>query len=349
MRRYIRKSDMPDSERTKLDFVFSVYGPGMKEASLAAHAFAVRYAKTHGRRLAGGHVSVARPDDAYWDISLIEDSVKLPDVIGGMGFGEYLGEAFKSRYVRTGFFDDVPLPRSPISLFDGIDLVDGTGSYHMYGGSAFGFLVNTRKLDGRPVPKTWAEVLNPRYRNMVVCGFNIDDINEIILLYLYRFFGMEGIEAFADNLAAPIDTLDMMRTSLRSRNSHAIYLIPHFFAKAAPQEDYLVRVWPDDGALLAPYYFLAHNTADCGVADIIDFFLGDDLARALTGKEMFHIYSRDLDAMCDGRRFAWLGWDWLLDRDIIETMRAIDEVLVPLVLKKHPELEKDMGRALWNG
>ena len=30
-------------------------------------------------------------------------------------------------------------------------------------------------------------------------------------------------------------------------------------------------------------------------------------------------------------------------------MRAIDEVLVPLVLKKHPELEKDMGRALWNG
>lgn len=349
MRRYIRQSDMPDSERRKLDFAFSVYGPGMKDASLAARAFTARYAKTHGHHLTGGHGSVARPDDAYRDISLIEDPTKLPDVIGGMGFGEYMGEAFKNRYVRTGFFDDVPIPRDPIPLFDGVDLADSTGSYHMYGGSAFCFLVDVRKLDGRPIPKTWADVLDSRYRDMVVCGFNIDDINEIILLYLYRFFGMEGIEAFADNLVAPIDTLDMMRTSLRGRNRHAVYLIPYFFAKAAPQEDYLVRIWPDDGALLAPYYFLAHNTVDCGVKDIVDFFFGDDLARALTGKGMFHIYSRDLDAACDGKRFAWLGWDWLLDRDIIETMRAIDEVLVPLVLKKRPEFEKDVGRALWNG
>ena len=357
MRRYIRRTDLTDAERTKLDFVVGVHGPLMKEVALATRAFIGSYNRTHSRRICGGHPSLGRDDPNFKDISLIEDPAKLPDVIGATCFGEFFGRQFLDRYARTGFFEPVDYPAPPIPLFEGVDLVDPTGSFHVFGGCAFEMLVDTRKLEGRPVPHTWADLLDPRYRDMVVCGFNVDDINEYFLLYYYRFFGAEGLAAFAENLAAPVDTLDMMRTSLRTRNRHAILLLPHFFAVGAPQEDYLVHVWPEDGALLAPYALLAHNTSDQRVRDIVGFFLGHEFASALDGtdlptmpgKKSFHIYSRGLDPVYETRRFKWLGWDWVMERDIVETMRTIDGIVTPIVLRKHPELRSDIGRALWNG
>ncbi len=387
MRRYIRRNDLPDSRRRKLDFVLSVYGPGMKEATQAANRFVASYNASHNERIEGGHASIVKPDPAYQDISLIRDASKLPDVIGGMGFGEFLGADFRRRFVDTREFEDFARPGAvscgpgpgplwgasdaqttllpwhrpdgsaegdscrtfPISVFDGVDLVDASGSYHIFGGSAFTMLVDTRKLGGLPVPRSWADILDPAYYDLVVCGFNIDDINEIPLLYIYRMFGDDGLAAFADNLSEPVDTLDMMRMSLRKRNTHAVFLLPWFFAEAAPREDFLIRVWPSEGALLAPYYVLARNTDEQRVRDILDFFYGQDLADSLAGKNMLHVCSEQQRCELDGRRLAWLGWDWLLARDIIETMAHIDSIVVPRVLAKHPELAASQGRALWNG
>lgn len=349
MRRLLRRYDLRDEDREKLDFVFSVYGPGMKDASLASKAFIARYNKTHGLPIRGGHGSLARRDPSYADISFIENVLMLPDVIGGMGFGEFLSVGFRQRFVDTGTFEDFPYPAMPSPMFGGVDMVDASGSYHIYGGSCFGFLVDTRKLEGKPVPRMWSDVLDPLYRDMVVCGFNIDDINDIVLLNIFRFFGTPGLEAFARNLAAPVDTLDMMRTSLRARNRHAIFILPCFFGAAAPHEEWLVHVWPDDGAFLAPYYLMARNTGTPKVQAILNFFFGRELEGALTGKKMLHINAREVDPALEGRRLKWVGWDWLLERDIIDVMREIDDVVVPLVLEKHPKLAADLGKALWNG
>ena len=98
MRRYYRRYELSDTDRPKLDFAFGVYGPGIKDTSLAANAFVAGYNKAHGRPLRGGHGSLTHPDPAYADISLIEDEQKLPDVIGGMGFGEFLG--YRNRNLR---------------------------------------------------------------------------------------------------------------------------------------------------------------------------------------------------------------------------------------------------------
>ena len=46
----------------------------------------------------------------YADVSFIEDASKLPDVIGGMGFGEFLSIGFRRRFVNTRTFDDFPYP-----------------------------------------------------------------------------------------------------------------------------------------------------------------------------------------------------------------------------------------------
>lgn len=349
MRRLFRRYDLPDRDREKLDFAFNVYGPGMKEASLAARSFAARYNAAHSLSIRGGHGSLSRHDPNYADISFIENPSKLPDVIGGMGFGEFLSTDFRRRFVDAGTFEDFPYPSAPSPLFDGVDMVDASGSYHIYGGSCFGFLVDTRKLEGKPVPHTWEDVLDPMYRDMVVCGFNIDDINDIVLLNIFRFFGKPGLEAFARNLAAPIDTLDMMRTSLRARNRHAIFILPYFFGEAAPHEDWLIHIWPDDGAFLAPYYLLARNTGEPKVQAILDFFFGSELKSALSGKKMLHVNGRADDPAPEGRRLRWVGWDWLLARDVIATMREIDGIVVPRVLEKHPELAADIGKALWNG
>ncbi|MCH4184072.1 MAG: ABC transporter substrate-binding protein [Eggerthellaceae bacterium] len=352
---------MADSERNKLDFIFSVHGPGIKEASLAAKRFKASYEKEHGRRIVGGHAPIGRYSPDYADISLIKDRNKLPDVVGGMGFGEYIDKVFTARYVDTDCFKGITYPRAAISLFDGIKLSDNKCAYHIYGGSAFVMLVDERKLGGAPMPQCWDDLLKPCYRDKIVCGFNIDDINEIFLIYLFKDHGDDGLRAFAENLVKPIDTLDMMRTSLIQQNNNAIYLMPHFFACSAPKESYLHIVWPDEGALFVPYYFLTQNKNEELDKAIINFFLSDDLASALTKMNLFHIYSqlgsvdpargfseRSLYGARD-RTFKWLGWDWLLKQDIIKLMKHIDSIVTPIVLSKNPMLRKDIGKALWNG
>ncbi len=348
MRRYQRKYELSDEERIKFDFVMSVFGPGMKEASLAAERFKAQYAKTHARPLRGGHGSISRIDPNFSDISLVQDPDKLPDVISGMGFGEFMGEEFKKRYLETGLYSNISFPRPASAQFSDIALTNPGGYYHLYGGSPFTMLVDKRKLDGAPVPTHWNELLSPVYRNKLVVGFNIDDINEFPLLYLYRFFGKEGLISFTNNLADLVTTLGMMRVSLRQNNSHAIFILPHFFACAAPKEEYLIEVWPDEGAWLAPYYLLAKNTESESVRAILDFLLGEEYAEVLRGRKMAHIYATPEEGLED-RRYAWIGWDWLDEHPIIQTMKEIDDIVVPRILAAHPEYERSRGRALWNG
>ena len=331
----------------------------------------------------------------------MEDADKLPGVIGGVGFGEFVGKWFVGRHVRSGVFAPagglaISDARATCPLFEGVELSDPTGSYRTYGGSGFTMLVDERRLDGVPEPRTWEDILDPAYRGKIACGFNIDDINEIPLVYIYRRFGADGLAAFADNLARPVDTLDMMRVWLRggAGRSVAVYLVPHFFAVAAPHESYVHEVWPDDGALLSPFYALvcgsygrtspaggvdgAKGSSDGreGPAERIarEFFFGRDLAHTLAGRRMFHVGQTTQDLLegsfgptfaeldttspselrkalrwAESRRFCWVGWDWLLSCDIIDTMGRIDSVVVPRVLEKNPGLAADIGRALWNG
>lgn len=399
MRRYVRKHDLSDGDRARLDFVISVFGPGMKEVSLCAARFRSRCRKETGKILRGGIKPMASDDANYDDISLVKDVDKLPGVIGGVGFGEFVGRWFVDGHVRAGVFapPDGRIPRVPgevCPVFDGVGLCDSSGSYRTYGGSGFTMLVDERRLDGVPEPRTWEDILDPMYRGKIVCGFNIDDINEIPLVYIYRRFGEDGLAAFADNLARPVDTLDMMRVWLRGGGmpSVAIYLVPHFFAVAAPHESYIREIWPDDGALFSPFYALVRrsygqegddedaegNGLDAGdvPAERIarEFFFGRDLAHTLAGRRMFHVGQTVQDLLegsfgptfaeldltspselrkalgwVESRRFCWVGWDWLLSRDIIETMKEIDSIVVPRILENNPDLEGDIGRALWNG
>lgn len=64
---------------------------------------------------------------------------------------------------------------------------------------------------------------------------------------------------------------------------------------------------------------------------------------------MLHVNARSMSPASEGWRLKWVGWDWLLARGVIDTMREIDGIVVPRVLEKHPELAADVGKALWNG
>lgn len=348
MRRYLPKTSLTDAERRKLDYVVSIHGPGIQAMTAALNRFQAAYNQTHSEKLTGGHAQIGRLDPNYLDISLIRDPDKLPDVIGGMAFGEFLGQGFQERFVRRGVFESAAYSGPVHPLFRGLQCSDRSGSYHIYGACAFTMLVDRRKLNGRPVPRTWAQLLSPDYRDMVVLGFHLDDINEVHLLYIYKLFGRPGLEALVRNLSALMDTLDMMRLSLREKNTNAIYLLPHFFAEAAPKEPYMEIVWPEDGALLCPLYYLARNIELPGVRAVLDFLTGPELGSVLTEKNFFHIHPAARTAY-DDKQFLWLGWDYLLQHDIIMLMREIDEIVVPMVIRKFPGIERTAGRALWNG
>lgn len=364
MRRYRPQTNLTDDQRPRLDFTVSVFGPGMQEVTRVANRYKARHLLEHGRRLTGGHAPMGQAAAPFKDLSLIEDPAKLPLVIGGCAFGEFCGPWFKKRHVDAGRFGLGVEPNAASPLFEGVELTDPTGSYRTYGGSAFVMLVDTRKLEGKPVPNTWEAILDPLYRGMVVTGFNIDDVNEIPLVYLYRLYGLDGIRLLINNLGGLVDTLDMMRTAIPSANRYAIYLVPYFFAAAAPKHNYLTVVWPREGAFFSPFYYLAQDDPN-GVARLIveEFFTGDELARVLAGRDMFAVSGPCGSGPSIGecgilgyndpawakRRLLWVGWDWLLGNGILTIMATIDNTAIPLLLERFPQLAADRGKNEWNG
>jgi len=251
--------------------------------------------------------------DPYDPLYRETDPERLPDIIASIGFGDFFREEFVQRFVQTGEFSAVlPEAVSPLHARNG--LLDPSGHYVLYGLTAYMFLVDTKRLGDLPVPRRWADLLDPVYRGHInMCGDG-DDMADAVLINIYKDFGMDGIRRFAANTHGLMHSSRMAKSGGVAK-SGAIYVIPYFFAESTKQPEHMQVVWPEDGAAASPLYFLVKTSARDRLKPLVDFFI-HGFGQIDSARWFLPVGGPMPDNLPEDALVKWVGWDYIRSNDI---------------------------------
>jgi len=266
--------------------------------------------------------------DPYDPLHFEVDPERLPGVIASIGFGDFFRPGFRSRFVDSGLFEAV-LPPRVHPLHEAAGVVDPLGRYTVYALTPYIFLVDTGRLGGAPVPRTWEDLLDPRYKGQInMCGDG-DDMADAALMGIYKDFGMDGIRALAGNAHGLMHSSRMGKSG-GSAKGGAIYIIPYFFAETSQQPAHMQVVWPEDGTAASPIYFLARRTARPRIDPILDFFTKG--FGSIDSARWFLPLGGPLpENLPKGAKIKWVGWDFIRENDITALRDTLNATFRELV------------------
>ncbi|SDF29642.1 ABC transporter substrate-binding protein [Desulfovibrio legallii] len=253
--------------------------------------------------------------DPFDPLYMETDPDKLPAVIASIGFGDFWRPEFVRRFVHNGLFAAVR-PRAVNPLYTEAAMADPAGAYTIYGVTPYIFLADANKLGGLPLPRTWGDLLHPRYKGQIVMCGDGDDMADAVLLNIYKEYGRAGLAALAGNVKSLMHSSRMVKVCGTSApDAGGIFIIPLFFARSVSLPPGVAEIWPEDGAAASPLYFLAKKSEQKRLAPLLDFlvngFCGIDSAA------WFIPLGAARDARLPPRaRLKWVGWEYAAAHDL---------------------------------
>lgn len=271
--------------------------------------------------------------DPYDPIYRQSDPDKLPGLIGSIGFGDFWRREFVENHVRAGVFEAV-LPEKINPLHVKAGLLDPRGAYTVYGVTPYVFMADTRRLGDLPLPRTWEDILHPRYKGEVVMCGDGDDMADAVVLNLYKDFGMDGLDALAANSKGLMHSSSMVKSAgSRDEDAGAIYVIPAFFAESTRQPDHIKVIWPQDGAAASPLYLLARRSEHSRLSELASFFAGGFASIESAAWFAPMAVSTSAPRLPDGASLKWVGWDFIENNDVSELRDKLNVLFRSMVRK----------------
>lgn len=212
-------------------------------------------------------------------------------------------------------------------------LADPEHVFRTFAAIPFVFLVDEKRLAGRPAPRVWEDLLHPRWAGDVVFGgwrpnerVPYQEYNSYLLLNLVREYGLAGLEAFAANVKhLQHNVRTATQAGSNSRDVGAVAVLPWLQAELCPRRERTRVVWPEDGAIAMPIGYLVKAAAEARVAPLVDYVAGPELGRVLAHNRYPASHPHVAGAFPDRARLKWPGWDYARHHDVArESRRAAD-------------------------
>ncbi len=280
-----------------------------------------------GVRLAAASVGA---DVLEEGMNAIADESDLPDLFLSAGFEAFFDRRNMARFKDKGVFTDRSWDRlNP--LFKSHDLKDPDGHYAMLAVVPAVFLVDKTQLEeGESVPRTWKEILGPRFQRKIAMPVGDFDLFNGILLTIWKYYGDEGVEAIGRNLLEgmhPSQTAG--RFAPKGGKGPMVSVIPYFFSKMAQFNPDAEIVWPEDGAVISPIFMLLKNSSPAGAARIADFFASKEVGEILAHRGLFPSCHPEVEnKVPESAPFMWLGWDFIRDNDLGQLIPQVNDIFL---------------------
>lgn len=249
------------------------------------------------------------------EILAADKEEQLASVYISAGFDLFFDERLMERFTRKGTFKDfADMEFNKDFNNDDINLKDPNGNYSMISVVPAVFLVNKNHLDGKPMPKTWKDILNPIYKGMLSLPVSDFDLFNAILIHIHKEFGMDGVSMLRENLAASLHPAQMVKGE--KGVVPAISIMPYFFTRMAAPGSPLVAVWPEDGAIVSPIFMLTKASEESELKAVNDIMLSKEMGEILSHQGLFPSVNKDVDNNLEGKPFKFVGWDYINNNDI---------------------------------
>lgn len=252
--------------------------------------------------------------DPYDPLCFESDPDALPGVIASIGFGDFWKRGFVERF--AGVFEAAKPPVvSP--LYEKAGMLDPDGARTIYGCTPYLFVVDEARMDGLAAPRTWAELLEPRYHDRITMCGDGDDMADAVLLSVFKDFGLEGIKRLAESCRGFMHSSSMTKAAgARDGGPGAIFIMPAFFACSTRQPASVRVVWPQDGAAASPLYFLARKSGKQRLAPVVDALTTGFAAIPSAAWFAPLALAPERSPLPPEASLKWVGWDFIRANDI---------------------------------
>ena len=258
------------------------------------------------------------------DLAHAESADALPDLFLSAGFDIFFEQEAFGKYVGPVYHD--PVPTIPGTAMQ--DLADPLNLYGMLAVVPAVFLVNMERLGDREEPKTWEDILNPRFEREVALPIDDFDLFHALLITLHHRFGDSGIRQLSRNMLVGQHPSEMVKSGSRTTGLQpTITVIPYFFTRMVERVRSLAWVWPSDGAVVSPIFLIAKRDASPEVNEMAAFLKGPAIGGILSSGGLFPALQPDVkNEVPDGAMYQWIGWDRIRSMDVTAELARIGRV-----------------------
>lgn len=256
------------------------------------------------------------------------EDAELPHMLVTIWHHDILAPHLLARYAPADAASAPPC--APVAA----SLRDPRGVFRTFAAIPFVFLVDERRLQGRPAPRTWDALLAPHWADDIVFGgwrpneqAAYQDYNAYLLASLYREYGADGLAAFAANVRhLQHNVRTAAQAGSNSASVGAVAILPWLQAELCPRRERIRVVWPEDGALAMPIGYLVKTGMDARVQPLVDYVTGAALGATLARNCYPPTGAALADAFPAGARLKWPGWEAIRRRDCAADRRAAAEI-----------------------
>lgn len=263
------------------------------------------------------------------NIQSLTSASQLPDLFISAGFDTFFDPKGIGLYQRQGAFEAVDFKRKNRD-FAQVDLVDPRHAYSIVSVVPAVFMVDKLELGDLPVPRTWADLLNPIYEQKVALPVGDFDLFNAILLNIHKEFGDEGVRKLGRSMLQSMHPAQMVKGAGRVKEQKPLVtILPYFFTRMAGAIKSVEIVWPEDGAIISPIFLLAKSESIDKTREIAEFLASKEVGEVLAQKGLFPSLNPDVenvlpDCFQGDTPWKWLGWDYIYDHNIAQLIRHTD-------------------------
>lgn len=253
---------------------------------------------------------------------------KLADIFISAGFDLFFEDELMGKFKKENIFKDITGIKEYNKDFNNelISLKDPEGDYSMLGVVPAVFLVNKDELRGREIPRTWEDLLKPEFEKSVSLPISDFDLFNSILINLYKKYGKEAVTKLGKSLLQNLHPSQMVKSDKFKENVPAVTIMPYFFTKMIKDNSSMTAVWPEDGAAISPIFMLTKKDKENKLKKVAEFLSGKEIGTIMSHQGLFPTVNPEVDNNIEGKKFLWVGWDYIHKNNIGEILRECKEL-----------------------
>ena len=253
------------------------------------------------------------------------DYNNLADIYLSAGFDLFFDENLMGKFKKANVFKDAVKYKDYNNEFE--NLRDPSGDYSILAVVPAVFLVNSKELNGREIPKTWADLLKPEFEKSVSLPVSDFDLFNAILLNIYKLYGNEGVKKLGKSLIQNLHPAQMVKSDRMTVNRPTVTIMPYFFTRMTKEGGTMIPVWPEDGAIISPVFMLTKREKVDKMHDLIDFFSSKAVGEILSHKGFFPSVNPEVvNGTPEGKKYLWIGWDYIYNNNLQEQMHHCEDL-----------------------
>ena len=240
----------------------------------------------------------------------------LPPLLITPGVNQLFGSQFLSQVLDSGQYADAAGYPKDVARAENV-LRDPLGYATVLAANVTLMVVDHSKLESRPVPQCWEDLLAPDFAGAVLMRGNGKTYCETSLLAWYQLFGKVGLADIGRSVREGYHPAQMAKIAGTGHPSGAaVSVMPYFFARNIRHQDEVSLVWPNEGVIASPVTLLAKRAIAPGLRQFAEWLAGPTMARLFSRAGLPTPHPEVDSGLPVGTPYLWSGWERARSTDL---------------------------------